>query len=130
MAEYNQYNPIRSVDGRPVLCPSSYQWALEDLSANDAGRTEDTRMDKKRIGQVVKLNLEWVNVPVQATSELLKAFNPEYIQVCYLDAMTGKYVTSEFYVGNRTAPLYNTRINCWTKISFNLIERSGVKEDV
>ncbi len=130
MAEYNKYNPIRSIDGLRVPCPSSYQWSLEDLSANDAGRTEDTRMDKKRIGQVVKLNLEWVNVPIKDASELLKIFNPEYISVCYLDAMTGEYVTSEFYVGNRTAPLYNARVNRWTKISFNLIERSGVKEDV
>lgn len=119
-------NPIRSVDGQPIPCPSSFQWALEDLSASDAGRTEDTVMDKKRIGQVVKLNLEWKNISIREASTILKAFNPEYISVCYLDAKSGEYRTSIFYVGNRTAPLYNARLGVWSKISFNIIERSGV----
>lgn len=123
-------NPIKSVDGQPIPCPSSFQWALEDLSAGDAGRTEDTVMDKKRIGQIVKLNLEWKNVSIKNASTILKLFNPEYINVCYLDAKVGEYRTSTFYVGNRTAPLYNTSLGLWSKISFNLIERSGVTGDV
>ena len=49
----NNYNPIRSVNGVAVKSPSTYKWKLEDLSASDAGRTEDTVMDKKRIGQVI-----------------------------------------------------------------------------
>lgn len=121
------YNPIRSVDGHSIPCPSSYQWKLEDISASDAGRTEDTVMDKKRIGQVVGIELSWQNISIEDASVVLKAFNPEYINVCYLDAMEGKYVTSEFYVGNRTSPLYNSQLGIWSKISFNLIERSGVK---
>lgn len=126
MAVLDQYNPIRSVDGRAVICPSSYQWKLEDISASDAGRTEDTTMHKNRIGQVVGLELVWNNVSIEDAAELLQAFNPEYINVTYLDAMEGKYITSEFYVGNRSAPLYNSRLGKWSKISFNLIKRSGV----
>lgn len=126
MAILDQYNPIRSVDGRAVICPSSYQWKLEDISASDAGRTEDTTMHKNRIGQVVGLELVWNNVSIEDAAELLQAFNPEYINVTYLDAMEGKYITSEFYVGNRSAPLYNSRLGKWSKISFNLIKRSGV----
>ena len=126
MAVLDQYNRIRSVDGRAVICPSSYQWKLEDISASDAGRTEDTTMHKNRIGQVVGLELVWNNVSIEDAAELLQAFNPEYINVTYLDAMEGKYITSEFYVGNRSAPLYNSRLGKWNKISFNLIKRSGV----
>ncbi len=126
----DEYNPIRSVDGHAIPCPSSYQWKLEDISASDAGRTEDTVMDKKRIGQVVGIELSWQNVDIATAAVILKAFNPEYIRVCYLDAMEGKWLTSEFYVGNRTTPLYNSRLGLWSKISFNLIERSGVKKNV
>ena len=54
---YDQYNPIRSVDGQYLKCPSSYQWKLQDISASDAGRTEANIMDKKRLGQCVKLEL-------------------------------------------------------------------------
>ena len=122
----NEYNPIRSVDGHSVKCPSAYTWKLEDISSSDAGRTEDTKMDKMRIGPVVGLELSWKNLTTEEVSAILKAFNPEYIMVSYLDAMEGTYVESEFYVGNRSAPLYNAAKGLWSNVSFNLIERSGV----
>ena len=122
----NDFNPIKSVDGVAIKCPSGYQWKLQDISESDAGRTEDTVMDKKRIGQCVKLELEWQNITIEEASELLKRFNPQYFKVCYLDAMQGKYVTREFYVGDRSAPLYNCRKGIWSSIAFNIIERSGI----
>ena len=121
----DEYNPIRSVDGFEIPCPSSYQWKLEDVSSSDAGRTEDTVMDKKRIGQVVGIDLEWKNVSIEDAATILQAFNPEYIQVCYLDAKQGEYITSEFYVGNRNAALYNSALGVWQSIKFNIIERDG-----
>jgi hypothetical protein len=120
------YNPIRSINGVAVKFPSVYKWKLEDLSAADAGRTEDTIMDKMRIGQVVGIELQWNKVSIQEASTLLQQFNPEYVEVCYLDAMAGKYVTKTFYVGNRSAPLYNGELGLWDNIAFNLIGRSGV----
>lgn len=122
----NDYNPIRSVDDKSVKCPSSYLYKLEDVSASDAGRTEDTMMHKKRIGQLVGLELSWQNITTEEVSAILKAFDPEYIKVCYLDAKQGKYVTSEFYVGNRSAPMYNAAKGLWSNLSFNIVERSGV----
>lgn len=125
MAEYDEYNPIKSVDNLALPCPTSYKWKLEDISSSDAGRTEDTVMDKKRIGQVVGIDLEWKNVSIEDAATILTAFNPEYITVCYLDAKAGGYVTSEFYVGNRNAPLYNAALGVWQSITFNIIERDG-----
>lgn len=127
MNERDEFNPIQAVDGHAIPCPSAYQWKLEDISASDAGRTEDTVMDKKRIGQVVGIELSWQNVSIADAAKILQAFNPEYIKVTYLDAMQGKFVTSKFYVGNRTSPLYNAALGVWSKISFNLIERDGRK---
>ena len=121
----NDYNPIRSVDGRSVKCPSSYQWSLQDISAADAGRTEDTNMDKMRIGQIVKLELAWQNISIDEASDILRAFDPEYIKVCYLDAKEGQYKTSVFYVGDRSTPMYNSRLGIWSNVAFNLIERKG-----
>ncbi len=121
-----EYNPIKSIDGSSVKCPSTFKWSLSDISASDAGRTEDTVMDKKRVGQCVKLELEWQNIPTSDVSVILQLFNPEYISICYLDAMKGEYVTSEFYVGDRSAPLYNCRMGLWSNVSFNVIERSGI----
>lgn len=118
-------NPIRSVDGEAVPCPSSYLYKLEDVSTADAGRTEDTLMHKKRIGQLVGIELSWQNIPTSEVSQILKAFDPEYVTVNYLDAKQGGYVTAVFYVSDRSAPLYNARKGLWRNVSFNLIKRSG-----
>lgn len=117
------YNPIQSVDGASVPCPSSFQWTMEDVSASDAGRTEDGLMHKKRIRQVVRVDLRWDGVNDSAAASLLAAFDPEYINVSYRDPKEGGFVTRTFYVGNRTAPLYNTNTGCWENISFAIIQR-------
>ena len=121
-----EYNPIRSVGGSSVKAPSVYQWKLQDISASEAGRTEDGTMDKMRIGQVVGIELRWNYVDTDTASQILKAFNPEYVRVCYLDAMAGKYLTEDFYVGDRSAPLYNSETGLWTNIAFSIIGRHAV----
>ncbi len=119
---YSALNPIRSVNGRQVPVPSTYEWELEDVSASDAGRTEDARMHKKRIRQAIKIKVTWDNVNTIESSEILKTFNPEYMQIVCLDPWKGGYVEKEFYIGNRSAPLLNGRTGTWN-ISFNIIER-------
>lgn len=119
------YNPIQSVNGVAVKCPSSYVWQEQDISDSDAGRTEDTVMHKNQIGQCVKLELEWQNIRIADAAAILQAFDHEYLTVTYLDAKAGRYKTSVFYVGDRNSPLYNYRLGVWSSISLNLIERSG-----
>lgn len=123
--------PIYKVDGVLLtVCPSHYQWALEDISAADAGRTEDTNMDKMRIGQIRKIELQWDYLTTEQAHEVLNAFNPEYITVEYVDPQSGNpdngYLRSAvFYVGNRSAPMYNAALGLWENVAFNIIERSG-----
>lgn len=118
-------NPIQSVGGRTVPCPSSYTYKLEDISASSAGRTEDTVMHKKRIGQVIGLELSWQNISNDEVSTILQAFNPEYLNITYFDAKEGDFLTAEFYVGNRSAPMYNATLGLWSNVSFNVIKRRG-----
>lgn len=117
------YNPIQTVDGVAIPCPSSYEYKLSDVSAADAGRTEDGLMHKMRIAQKVHLELKWQYIPTSDVSAILAAFNPEYINVNYLDAMAGGYQTKTFYVGDRSVPSYNTALGLWTNVSFNIIEQ-------
>lgn len=39
------------VDGVALPCPSSFTWGLQDISASESGRTDDTTMHKNRVGQ-------------------------------------------------------------------------------
>lgn len=118
-------NPLTSVDGKTVRCPTSFVWNLQDISAPDAGRTEDTVMQKMRVGQARSISLSWSYLTTDEISVILTAFNPEYISVTYLDPMVGGSRTSEFYVGDRSAPMYNATLDLWENVSFNIIERSG-----
>lgn len=108
-----------------VPCPSSFEYGLADISEDDAGRTEDMTMNKKRKGQAITIKLAWQNVPTSIASTVLQIFNEEYIVAEYLDPMVGAFVKKEFYVGNRTAPLYNASMGVWKNISFDLVERQG-----
>lgn len=117
------YNPLRSVGGVTVPCPSTYEYQLSDVSSSDAGRTEDALMHKMRIAQKVHLNLAWQNQKTADVSTILNAFNPEYISIQYLDPKANGYVTKTFYVGDRSVPAYNTSLGLWSNISFNIIER-------
>ena len=115
-----------SVDGFDLPDPSEYTYGLMDISASDAGRTEDTMMQKNRVGQKRKLNLGWQNIRPDVASDILSAVNPEYINVTYWDVMSGGMETREFYVGDRSAPYqwwHGTNGKIFSKLSFNLIER-------
>ena len=76
-----------------------------------------------RIAQKVHINLSWQYVTNADAKTILTAFNPEYVDVNYLDPLTNSYQTKTFYVGDRSAPIYNTRLGLWTSVSFNIIER-------
>lgn len=119
-------NPIRSVNGVTTLpAPSKYLWYLEDVSQDGAGRTENVVMDKKRIGQVPAVELGWSGLTVAQASTVLKAFNPEYVTVAYLDLQEGDVKTAVFYVGNRTGALFNSALNTVDSIGFKIIARNG-----
>ena len=119
----NQYSPIQSVGGvTNIPAPSKYDWKLSDVSAADAGRTEDALMHKMRIAQKVHLELEWQNVGDADAEIILSAFQPEYVNVNYWDYKQMQFVTKRFYVGDRSVTSYNRRLGIGT-ISFNVIEQ-------
>ena len=117
-------NPILSVDGVALSrYPSKYKWSLQDVSSSDAGRTEDVLMHKNRIGQKVKIELEFRALTTAECSQIMTVFNPEYVNVNFLDAMAGTYLTKTFYVGDRATPLWSSNKGIWESLSFSIIER-------
>lgn len=112
------------VDGAEMPCPAVFTWGLQDISASESGRTDDTIMHKNRVGQKRKISLQW-NIKDKATaSKILKAFNPENISVKYPDAMSGTDETRTFYVGDRSAPVKYWWVGkqLYESISFDIIE--------
>ncbi len=117
-------SPLISVGGVTTLpCPGKFIVKLSDVSSSDAGRTQSGLMYKNRIGQAVHIELAWNALSTADASRVLGAFNPEYISVRYIDPYVGGAVTRTFYVGDRTAPMYNCDLDLWESVSFNIIER-------
>lgn len=106
----------------PVPCAYSYE--LDDVSEPDAGRVENGYMYKKRIGQVWAVELEWWGLDSKQVSDLLLAFDAEYLNVTLWNAKNAQFTTIEMYVGNRTAPMYSAILNTWSNLKFKLIERA------
>lgn len=116
---------LLQVDGVNIPDPSKYTYGLQDVSASDAGRTEDALMQKNRVAQKRKLELEWQNIGPEKVSGILTAFNPEYVSVRYHDSMDNQYETRTFYVGDRSNVLYSfvTPTGIISTLKFNIIER-------
>ena len=113
------------VDGRSYKCPSKLKWKKSDVSAKDAGRTDDVTMHKNRIGKKRTLSLGWINLTKEEIHELLVAFDPEYVDVTYWDPLDGKDITRNFYTGDMEAD-----VKWWAKgheryssLNFDIIER-------
>ena len=114
------------INGTEVRDPSAFTWGLQDVSAADAGRTEDALMQKNRVAQKRKLTCSWDGLTPEEASELLTAVNPEYIDISYPDAMSGGTETRTFYVGDRSAPVaiwVGATGRLYQRVSFNFIER-------
>lgn len=110
------------------LDPATLTYGLQDISSSDAGRVHDSdnRMYKMRTSQKRKLVLTW-NFPTAAqVSEIMTAFNPEYIYVRYPDAMNNRNEVRQFYVGDRSAPLKWVNLpgkgTRYASLSFDIIE--------
>lgn len=122
----SEYNPIWAVDGNTdIPCPSSYEITYSDVSGSDAGRTEDLKMHKNKLGEVVSIKLSWRCKQHSDVNKILWAFDPEYVNVTYCDPKYGKgehyRATRRFYTGDKTAPMYNARLRRWENLSFDLI---------
>lgn len=116
------FNPIQTVKGIAVRCPSKYDWKESDVSSADAGRTEDGKMHKKLITKKVHLELEWQNVFDADAATILTAFDDEYVNVNYYDYKAAAFLTKKFYVGDRQVTTYSRNPGMST-IAFNIIEQ-------
>lgn len=125
--EYSEFNPIRGVNGNAIPCPSAYTFILSDVSAADAGRTEDTIMHKNKLGELVKIELSFQNIDNEKLYKVLNAFNDEYFTVEFYHPKYMTFKTSVFYVGDRTSPMYNHRLGVWQNLNLNIIERKAAK---
>lgn len=105
-------------------CPSGYNWKISDVSDADAGRTEDAIMHRKYRARKRHLELEWQNVSRQDAYRIMRTFSTteEYLTVTYWDILANRYITNNFYAGDRESPTYSMGMGIQSSVKFNLIQ--------
>ena len=57
-----------TVDGVALPCPSTFTFGLNDVSLGESGRTENAEMQKNRVAQKRKLELDMATVFADSAS--------------------------------------------------------------
>lgn len=121
----SQNNTMIKVNGVAIKTPSVFQPSLQDISAADAGRTQDALMHKNRVSRKRKIQMAWNMVTPTEAHAILSAFKDEYFRVTYYDPWDGGTVTKTFYSGDQSAPVKTWNVNNkrYEQVSFDIIER-------
>lgn len=116
------YQGTLYIDGVKMPTPQTYGWSKEDLDSEEGtGRDANGDMFRDRVATKNKLSFTWPPLSIADTSRLLKALNPEFISVTYLDAYEGDYVTKTFYSGPQSCDCGHR--GRWLGLKANLIEK-------
>lgn len=107
--------------------PTVFQLGWQDVSASDAGRTQDALMHKNTVAKKVTIKLQWCALTSMEMHQILNMFDPEYVQVEYFDPKESatENTVKTFYTGDKTAPVKMWTINSklYETLSFDIIER-------
>ena len=113
------------VNGQWVKTPTVFSLSINDISASDAGRTEDGLMHKNRIGRKRKIVLQWNGPTKEEAHAILNAFSAEYFNVTYFDPVNNRTETRTFYSGDQESPVKQWTVNnkLYEMVKFDIIER-------
>lgn len=111
------------VDGKVIKTPSQFDVKVNDVSASDSGRTQDTIMHKNRVGRKFTISLAWNNPTPEEAQEIYDAFSPEYISIKF--PFGTKTLTKTFYVGDQSYPMKQWYVGGkrYGQIAFDVIGR-------
>lgn len=94
-----------TINGVPVTQPATVTYDRYDMDSEESFRGLDGTMQRDRIATKVKLNCQWNGLTGPQMSQLLGAMEPVFFKIHYFDPLEG-WTTKEFYVGDRSAPIY------------------------
>ena len=119
---------ILQINKIDIADPMTLTWDMYDLDSEEgAGRTQDGLMFRDRVAVKRKINCTWGPLELEEMSRLLKSMDDVFFTLRYPDAHDGMYREGEFYVGDRSTPLYMwndaKQKYLWEGLSANFIER-------
>ena len=119
---------ILQINKLNIADPKTLKWDLQDLDSEDgAGRNQQGLMFRDRVAIKRKISCTWSPMEPEAMAVLLQAMDNVFFTLRYPDAHDGTYREGEFYVGDRSTPMYvwnnEKQKYLWEGLSANFIER-------
>lgn len=119
---------ILKINGVDIADPQTLQWDIYDLDSEEgAGRNQQGEMFRDRVAVKRKLNCTWGPMEPREMAALLQSMDAVFFTLEYPDAHDGAYKTGDFYVGDRSTPMYmwnnEKQKYLWEGLSANFIER-------
>ena len=104
---------------------------VQDIDAATTTRSANGTMLRDRVagGETAKrkIEMEWAGLDAQKVSQILQSIGDEFFKVRYPDTYTGMDRIAVFYVGDRTAEMYNYNLHgngvIWKYLRANFIEQ-------
>lgn len=111
------------VDGVNIKTPSKFDLTYQDVSAKDAGRTQDALMHKNRVARKISISLAWNNPTPEEIDAIFSAFSPEYFDVTF--PFGTSMITRTFYAGDQAYPMKQWYVGGkrYGQVAFDIIER-------
>ena len=120
------YISVNGLDITGFIEQGGLKWTRNDIDSSNAGRTLSGLMNRGRVTQKVKMEISCRPLKQDEAEQVLRAINPEYVTVNYVDPMLGPRTGVQFYSNNVPATLLfidPDGIEHWEGISFPLVER-------
>ena len=118
---------ILQINKIDIADPMTLTWDIYDLDSEQAGRNQLGQMFRDRVAVKRKLNCTWPPMEPSQMATLLQAMDAVFFTIRYPDAHDGAYREGEFYVGDRSTPMYmwsdEKQKYLWQGLSANFIER-------
>lgn len=113
------------INGVSIATPSTFKVTINDLDG-ESNRNAKGELLRDRVAVKRKLDCEWPPLTMSQISSLLKAVQSVFFSVDYPDPMEGATITKTFYVGDRTAPVFQKKSDgtiVWENLNMNFIEK-------
>ena len=118
---------ILQINKIDIADPMTLTWDIYDLDSEQAGRNQLGQMFRDRVAVKRKLNCTWPPMEPTQMATLLKAMDSVFFTIRYPDAHDGAYREGEFYVGDRSTPMFvwnnEKQKYLWEGLTANFIER-------
>ena len=113
------------INGADMPAPTEMTCTISDIDSSKSGRSADGMMHRDRIAVKRKLQLKWNFLSAADMSKLLNAVKSDFFACTYPDPEAGTNKTLQFYVGDRSTPVYTVKngIVGWSGLEMSFIER-------